>query len=477
MRPKIPNRRPELMSKINPVAGSFRDPGGQVFLKNNKVFRTVTEVAAADFDLVQKSGFVEKLEGRGQIVTTKKVSKTVLGPGFQNLHAVLEHEKIPFISYPYEWPAQTLKRAALLQLDIMLEGLKHGITLSDASAYNFQFIGSRPVLIDRLSLVPYVEGEIWIGYRQFCEQFLFPLILAATFDLPYHSWYRGELEGIPLSPMAKLVPFSKRFSPGVFKHVFLQNLFQTKGQSLAKGESAEGLKKIQLKREIFQANLESMKKLVLKLNVAGKGSSEWQNYDVDNTYDSEEEKSKIGFIQDFAKKTKPGLLWDLGCNTGAYSEAALNAGAKYVVGFDSDLGALANATRRADNFSLSLLPLYMNLGNVSPNQGWGQAEREGMAERGPADGLLALALVHHLAISGNIPLRQVVAWLVKSAPSGVIEFVPKNDDMVKSLLALREDIFADYTEPDFEKYLKSCAKIVKKLVVSKSGRTLYWYKA
>ncbi|MEE8295650.1 MAG: class I SAM-dependent methyltransferase [Sphingomonadales bacterium] len=464
------------MSKINPVAGSFRDPGGQVFLKNNRVFRTVTKVAADDFDFVEKSGLVAKLEGRGQIVSSKKVSKTVFGSKIPNLHTVLEHEKIPFISYPYEWPVQQLRKAAILQLDIMLLGLKHGVTLSDASAYNFQFIGSRPVLIDRLSLVPYVEGEIWVGYRQFCEQFLFPLILAATFNFPYHSWYRGELGGIPLASMAKLIPFSKRFSPGVFKHVILQNLFQTKGQGLAKGDSAEGLKKIKLKREIFQANLESMKKLISKLKLGSKAASEWQNYDVDHSYDSEEEKAKIAFIQAFAKKTKPEILWDLGCNTGAYSEAAITAGAGYVVGFDSDLGALAKACQRAEKFNHPLLPLYMNLGNVSPNQGWNQAEREGMAGRGPAGGLLALALVHHLAIAGNIPLSQVIDWLVRMAPTGVIEFVPKNDDMVKSLLALREDIFSDYTADDFEKYLGARAKIVKKLVCSKSGRTLYWYK-
>ncbi|MHA1543984.1 MAG: class I SAM-dependent methyltransferase, partial [Alphaproteobacteria bacterium] len=179
------------MSKINPVAGSFRDPGGQVFLKNNRVFRTVTKLAADDFDFVEKSGLVEKLEAAGQIVSSKKVGKTANELASANLHTVLEHNKIPFISYPYEWPAQQLKKAALLQLDIMLEGLKHNVTLSDASAYNFQFIGARPIFIDRLSLVPYVEGEIWTGYRQFCEQFLFPLILASSFDLSYHSWYRG----------------------------------------------------------------------------------------------------------------------------------------------------------------------------------------------------------------------------------------------------------------------------------------------
>lgn len=464
------------MSKIKPVAGSFRDPGGQVFLKNNRIFRTVTRVAAEDFDFVEKSGLVEKLEAAGQMVSSKIVGKTALELDGANLHAVLEHEKIPFISYPYEWPFLNLRKAALLQLDIMLEGLKHGVTLSDASAYNFQFIGARPVLIDRLSLVPYVEGKIWVGYRQFCEQFLFPLILAANFDLPYHGWYRGELEGIPLASMAKLVPFSRRFSPGVFKHVFLQNLFQTRGQGLAKGETAKGLKNLKLSRKIFQANLESMKKLVNKLDATGKKSTEWQNYDLDNTYDSREEKAKIAFIQNFCKKTQPGMVWDLGCNTGAYSEAALGAGAKYAVGFDSDCGALEKATRRASDKNLSLLPLCMNLGNVSPSQGWNQAERDGLRERGPADALLALALVHHLAISGNIPLQQVVEWLLQMAPAGVIEFVPKNDQMVKSLLALRVDIFVDYTLKDFETFLGARAKIVKTEVVSKSGRTLYWYK-
>lgn len=463
------------MTDIRPIAGSFRDPGGCLFFKGKKVYRTVTSQAVEDFDFVENTGLIQKLEKNHQIVWSKKVSKSVLGSDGKEAHYVLEHERIPFISYPYEWPFSLLKAAAVLQLDILLEALNHNVTLSDASAYNIQFIGTRPIFIDRLSFIRYREGQIWVGYRQFCEQFLFPLMLACYCDIPYHAWYRGEVEGIPLGATAKIIPFGKKFAPGVFKNITMQNLLQTRAGDIGKEKNAEILKKFQLSRKIFKRNLESLKKLISGLNLKTGPPSEWEDYDKDHSYSSAEEKAKAAFIASFCQKTKPKMVWDLGCNTCAYSGKALTCGADYTVGFDADLGALEKGVARSRSKNLTLLPLYMKLTNVSPSQGWNQHERDGLFERKNADGILALALIHHLAISGNVPLSQIVNWLVDLAPVGVIEFVPKNDAMVKRLLAIREDIFTDYTIEDFRTYLKRGTKIVAEETISKSGRTLFWY--
>ncbi|MDH5411238.1 MAG: class I SAM-dependent methyltransferase, partial [Alphaproteobacteria bacterium] len=119
--------------------------------------------------------------------------------------------------------------------------------------------------------------------------------------------------------------------------------------------------------------------------------------------------------------------------------------------------------------------LFLDATNPSPDQGWKQRERDGLAGRQNADALLALALVHHLAIGRNVPLPDVVDWLVDMAPQGVVEFVPKNDSMIQRMLMLREDVFDDYGYDQFSSHLKTRARIVREQQVSQSGRMLVWY--
>ena len=102
-----------------------------------------------------------------------------------------------------------------------------------------------------------------------------------------------------------------------------------------------------------------------------------------------------------------------------------------------------------------------------------QAERAGFGKRVRVDGVIALAFEHHLAIAKNVPLPQVVEWLVERAPTGIIEFVPKIDPTVQKMLALREDIFDDYTIEAFTTALSQRGRIVKQKEVSQSGRTLF----
>ncbi len=184
---------------------------------------------------------------------------------------------------------------------------------------------------------------------------------------------------------------------------------------------------------------------------------------------------KKSFIGNFVQQTRPGQLWDLGCNTGEFSTLALQEGASYVVGFDVDHGALETCFARASANSLALQTIFADLGNPSPSQGWREQERQGLRERDSADALIALALVHHLAIAKNIPLGHIIEWLVGLAPTGVIEFIPKSDPMVQRLLTLREDIFPDYTLDCFSLELAKIAGIVKTAALSPNGRTLFWY--
>jgi ribosomal protein L11 methylase PrmA len=460
---------------IQPQAdtGSFRDPRGRVYWLAGEVYRTVSEKAIGDYEFAQKTGLLDALTAEGKLVPTEEVDSDVLGEVGAKANRVLRHQRIPFISYPYEWPFSLLKAAALLHLDIQIEALKRDVTLSDASAYNVQFQGVKPVFIDVLSFRPYREGEIWAGHRQFCEQFLNPLLLRSLFGIAHNDWYRGRLEGIPTSDLADLLPWWRNLSFNVLTHVTLQARLQ-RAATGDDGSRLERAKKATLPRRSYAALLEQLRRWIDGLKPSG-FATVWQDYTENTTYQDEERSAKHRAIATFCRDAKPQLLWDLGCNTGDYSETALASGAQRVIGFDLDHGALEGAVQRAKEKSLSLLPLYQDGANPSPNQGWMGTERGSPQHRGCADALIALAFEHHLAIGRNIPLNQLVKWLVSLAPKGVVEFVQKSDPTVQKLLALREDIFTDYGADTFEAALKSETRILWAEQVSRSGRTLYAY--
>ena len=454
--------------------GSFRDPKGRVYIADDYVYRTVMPVAEEDYKFVLNSGLMERLVGTGRLVGYKEVSLEVLGSETSGSRYVLEHPKLPFISHPYEWSFSALKAAALLQLDVILTALEHDVALSDATAYNIQFLGPNPIFIDHLSFRPYREGEYWIGHRQFCEQFLNPLLLRAKLGIPHNAWYRGSLEGIPTQDLKAMLPLKSKLGWNIFTHVVLQGHFQ-KASMDRQSRATVSSNGAALPKAAYQRMIAGLKNWIDSLTPPGSEKSVWGTYADDNSYKSSEAKQKEAFISKFASETKPAMLWDIGCNTGNFSKAALDAGAKYAIGFDFDPLALDMALSRAQKEQLNFLALFLDVANPTSDQGWAEAERKGLAARATADAVLALALVHHLAITRNVPLPQVVEWLVSLAPTGVVEFVPKEDVMVQELLRLREDIFDDYSEATFIDTLKRQANIVEMEQVSESGRKLVWY--
>ena len=460
------------MSAAYRDAGSFRDPSGSVSVVNGHVYRTVMPAAAADHDSVRRTGILEELAGRGWVIEERRVDKAAAGCAGGPASYVVEHPRLAFISYPYEWCFHALKDAALLHLDVHLHCLDRGITLCDASAYNIQFQGPSPVFIDTLSFRPYRDGEIWVGHRQFCDQFVNPLLLRALLGIPHNAWYRGSIEGIPVQHLANALPFRSKLSWNAMKHVVLQAAFE---RLSTKRRVPGAMKEIRLPRSSFRAMLTGLRSWLDSLQTPNGEETVWRRYAEDNSYRDEEAQRKAQFVSGFASATRPALLWDLGCNTAEYSKVALRAGAALAIGLDFDACAIERAYAMARAEGLNLLPLNVDITNPSPSQGWAQHERKGLSERGPADALLALALVHHLAIAKNVPLSYVVDWLVGLARSGVIEFVQKDDPMVRELLRFREDIFPDYSEENFKHALSARARIHKVERISATGRTLYWF--
>jgi ribosomal protein L11 methylase PrmA len=417
---------------------------------------------------------LKSLVEQGWLVDTREVDRSEIDLPDADVVGVVEHRRIPFVSHPYEWSFGQLRAAALHQLDLHLHALANGATLSDASAYNIQFVGAKPVFIDLLSLRRYREGEFWLGHKQFCEQFLNPLLLRACFDIPHNAWYRGALEGIPSEQMAALLPLRKRLSWRVMSHITLPARLQQRSRSRSESQLKE-VRERRLPLPAFRAMLRQLRKWVDDLEPARGRQSVWGDYTQTHTYASGEQSAKRRFVAEFVAATRPGILWDLGCNTGDYSQLALESGAGYVVGFDFDPDAIEAAFARAQAHRLAYLPLHLDATNPSPDQGWRNRERDGLMRRANADAILALAFEHHLAIGRNVPLDQVVQWLVGLAPRGVIEWVEKSDSTAQRMLALREDIFDRYTREAFEGELARNARIVKSETVSEQGRRLYWY--
>ena len=453
---------------------SFRDPAGQVIEgPDGRIFRSVAPAAVEEYRHARRCGAVEALIVEGALVAADEVDPTEAGvlppPG----GLVLEHPRLPFISYPYEWPFSLLKAAALMHLEMQIRLLDRGISLSDASAYNVQFQGAKPVFIDWLSLRRYREGEYWQGHNQFCEQFLNPLLLAAKLGAPHNAWYRGLQEGIPGRELAALLPRRMHWSPRMQAHVLLPLRFERGADS--RGEAAERTAKRPLPRGAYRGLLTQLRRWIQGLEPRST-STTWSDYSSASSYDSGEASRKAEAVRAFVGEAKPAQLWDVGCNTGEFAAIAIEAGAGDVIGFDSDFGARESACDRASADRLRFLPLYQDPGEPLAGPGLGQAERRSLTRRsGSADALMALAVIHHLAIGRNVPLPRIAAWLVSLAPRGLVEFVPPGDRRVDDLLTLRGDRFADYTPEAWEAALEPYAAVRSAETVSASGRRLYAY--
>ena len=451
--------------------GSFRDPDGRVFRIGEKVFRSVTGSAARNFARAEDAGVMRKLVDRGQLVDFTDVTEQASKVGIEQADVLLSHPQIPFISYPYEWSFSLHKAAALGHLDLHLELLSEDFTLVDATAYNMQFDGTRPVHIDHLSIRPYEDGEIWAAHRQFCMQFLNPLLMWSMLDLQPNHWFRGSLEGIAPEDLAKLVPLRKRLNWTVLTHVIAQATLQNRSVQSTTGSSR--YREARLPRSSFEGMLRGLRGAIAKMEVPSH-KTVWGEYANNTSYAAPEAAAKHDLVKEAVAAIKPGLLYDIGCNTGDYSKSALEAGAGKVIGFDFDHGALEIAFKRAQLEQLDLLPLWLDAANPSPSQGWGEAERMGLSKRAKPDALLALAFIHHIAVGRNVPLDMAVDWLVSLAPAGVIEFPHKEDPMVQLLLSQRPDIFPDYHNDTFANLLSQRAQIVKAVDVLPT-RTLYWF--
>ncbi|HEU4681609.1 MAG TPA: hypothetical protein VFS51_07685 [Gemmatimonadales bacterium] len=453
------------------VEGSFRDPSGFVYTRDGILYRQVNHSFREPFEAFLGSGLYDELVRDRMLVPHEQMGLELSATG--EAYAVLRPERVAFISYPYEWSFGQLQDAASLTLEIQERALAKGFTLRDSSAYNIQFQGGRPVMIDTLSFEPREEGRPWGAYKQFCEQFLLPLTLMSTRDIRCGTLLRSYLDGIPLDLGSRLLPRRSWASPAALLNIHLHAKVQRR-YAAATVDSAAKVRS--MNREALLALIRGLAAAVRRLSWRPSGT-EWADYTTDNNYSQAAAQSKKEMVVAHLRGAGAGTVWDLGANTGDYSRAARQV-ASLVVSFDMDPAAVERNYRRVRAESeTGILPLLLDLTNPSPAQGWAGNERLSLAERGPADALLALALIHHLAIGHNLPMEKIARYLSRLGRNLIIEFVPKSDSQVKRLLVSRPDIFPDYTKDGFETAFARHFTIESSSRVADSERWLYYMTA
>jgi len=443
---------------------SYRDAAGFVFRRSGELYRQVNASFRDDFDFFLSSGLYDELAGEGLLVPHDEADLAMAAS--DGAYRVLRPRLVPFISYPYEWSVGQLRDAALLTLDLQRRALRRGLTLRDASAFNVQFVGSRPVFIDTLSFGRYEEGRPWGAYRQFCEHFLGPLAIMTGREPRLALLYRTFADGIPLDIVAELLGARAFRSLGLWLHVRAH----AKAQRRFGNAGGEAAKRTMTKAAVERL-VEHLRTTVEGLKWTPAGTA-WAEYEVEHNYSDGALAAKRELVTAQLERLRPASVWDLGANTGTFSRAAADAGAT-VVSMDVDPAAVERHYRRIRGSGSNVLPLVMDLRNPSPALGWAHQERMSLVERGPADVVLALALVHHLTLAGNVPLPQVARFFATVGRSAVVEFVPIDDPQSKRLLATRGAAPHEYSREAFEGAFRECFDVGEPTPVGDSGRLLY----
>lgn len=455
-------------STARPDDGSFRDPDSQVVHVDGRVLRRLSGAGRRDWEALSRARFFEQAVAGGRLVATTELPPGT-GPA-DGWDGVLEHERLPFVTYPFEWTFGMLAAATVVHLELLRDALAEGLTTKDGYAYNVQWRGVEPVFIDVSSFTRYTGGP-WAGYRQFCETFLNPLMLQSFVGVDFQPWLRGRLEGIPVQDMRRLLSARHLLRPGVLRHVVLHAHFDRSARE-ATSSTRSALAQAGFDRDVVLATVEKLLGLVRQLSWRPEPSA-WTSYRTSNTYRGEDRSTKQAFAEKVASSVRPQLVWDLGCNDGTYAKAvADHAGLVVAIDGDHATAELLYRSLRATSVR-NVVPLVVDLTDPSPSLGWRNRERPGLLQRPRPDLVLCLALLHHLTIVGNIPLAQVVEWLAGLAPVAVVEFVDRTDPMVAQLLASKPVPHTDYSRARFEHEVARHYQVEAREELSSGTRTLY----
>ena len=436
------------------------------------MFRCLTARALADWTRLSATSFYAESSDQGRLIATRQVADPSDLPDLEpRWAAVLEHQRLPVVSYPYEWSFGMLKDAALLQIDLTLDAIDDAMTLKDATPFNVQWIGSRPTFIDIGSFTAYEPGDPWAGYRQFCEMFLYPLLLQAYRNVPFHPWLRGRLDGMTADECRSCLSARDYLRPGVLTHVYLQGKVQARYEAADRNIKGE-LRAAGFGAALIKNNLARLRRTVERLHW-NPARSTWSNYQREHSYEDADLARKSTIVRQVLAAKRWSLVWDIGCNTGVYSRMAAEH-AEYVLALDADhvvIDRLYHALKAERH--ATILPLVADVADPSPGLGWRGRERRPLADRGTPDLILCLALMHHLVIGRNVPLAEFISWLAEFGAEVILEVVDRGDPMVERLLRNRRDQAIEYSDEAAGALLTRHFDVVTRDTMASGTRTLY----
>lgn len=457
-------------------SGSFRDPNNKVYYYKKRVIRGVSEEAKRNWENISTQPFFKALLEKGSVIPTRKITEedqtrsAILSKGWKE---ALEHERIPFISYPYEWPFSMLKDAALLQLKLVRDCVENEWTLKDATAYNIQWHKAKPVFIDTVSFEPRAANSAWVGYRQFCMMYLYPLMLKAHLDIDYLPILRSSLDGINPIEMAKIFRISQMFKKGVLPHVIFPAKMEDRISKTERDQKPVKKRAVKNTQNMVLGLIAGLESVVRKLDVNIQ-HTDWSQYENTHSYADQEFIKKKAFVEKCVLAREWDMAWDIGSNTGTFSKIC-SPSCNSVISIDGDHDAIEQLYRREKiNTESNILPLVMNLSNISPDQGWGGSERKSLENRGTPDIVICLALIHHIALSANVPIKMFMAWLRKLNSAVILEYVDRSDAMVEKLLANKSETYPDYNLESFEHCAKEMFDIKDTMLLKNGSRKIFY---
>ncbi|MCB0975671.1 MAG: class I SAM-dependent methyltransferase [Actinobacteria bacterium] len=452
--------------------GSFRDPQSRVFYADGQVYRALSERSLSDYRRLSEMEFFQKFLDSGQVIGTELVDRATVDMPAGNWAGLMRHQRIPVITYPYEWSFSMLKATALTQLDLLVGCIEHGFILKDGTPYNVQFNGVNPAFIDVGSFESFDEPRPWIGYTQFLQLNLYPLMLQAIKDVRFRPFLRGSLEGITATDMAGMLSFRDRLRRGTNINVFMNARQERKAEPEDPDNPTSNKVKGRFSQKMLHSQALSLRNTVERLKWK-QARSEWADYNQCGHVAADRE-VKGPFVDRAAAAHPGGITWDVGCNDGYFSRIA-SQHADFVLAMDVDELTVERLFRtlRSEG-STNITPIVFDMADPSPGLGFRGKERPDIVERAKPNLVLALAVVHHIVIGRNIPMTDYLGWLAGMDTNLVIEFPNRDDPMVRSISANKTDadIHADYDEKIFEALLARHWNIVEVVQVSET-RKLY----
>lgn len=465
----------ENTSKSMRDPGSFRDPSGYVFRYEGRVFRAVSRDTHAVLREFAQTGLLDALVKDGLLISSTFVEDAALtsalaaqNPGYEHF---IEHKEIQPWSYPYEWSFSMLASAAQATLEIQRRLVVKGFSLKDASAYNVQFVKGKPVFIDLTSICRPSRLDIWYALGQFQRHFVYPLMLCSSKGWDLRSYFLANIDGIPVSQVAKNFSGLSKLNPANLLDVVLPNMFEKRdGGKKSPSATTDDSKSKDPSAQIL--NLKRLKGKIASLVSGFKIEGTWHDYTSTCTYDRDAEQVKKGLITDFLKRMSPSLVMDIGCNSGDYSYIAARSGAA-VIAMDADHGPIELLFRRLAKEPFSITPLIVDISNPSPSVGFLNAERPGFLQRMSSDCVFALALIHHLLVSANLGFGQINDLFSRlTSKFLVLEFVPLEDEQFQRLIRFRDESFEYVNLETCRRAMQESFEIIEEHPVTGTVRTL-----